>query len=38
VKETMTDWVLVVANLLLQARQHRHHVEQMSTLAGLLAA
>jgi hypothetical protein len=34
----MTDWVLVVANLLLQARQHRHHVEQMSTLAGLLAA
>lgn len=33
-----SDRVLVVANLLIQARQHRHHVAQMSTLAGLLAA
>jgi hypothetical protein len=32
-----TDRVLVVANLLLQARQHRDHVEHLSTLAELLA-
>lgn len=30
------DRVLVVANLLLQARQHRHHVPQLATLAELL--
>lgn len=30
------DRVLVVANLLLQARQHRHQVEHMSTLTALL--
>jgi len=28
----------VVANLILQARQHRHRVEHMSALSDLLAA
>jgi hypothetical protein len=33
-----TDPALVVANLILQARQHRHQVEHMSALTDLLAA
>lgn len=33
-----TDPALVVANLILQARQHRHRVEHMSALSDLLAA
>lgn len=32
------DFTLVVANLVLQARQHRHQVEHISVLADLLAA
>ena len=32
------DPALVVANLVLQARQHRHRVEHMSVLCDLLAA
>jgi hypothetical protein len=32
-----SDVVLVVANLILQARQHRHQVEHMSALSDLLA-
>jgi hypothetical protein len=37
IKVAETDRVLVVANLLLQARPHRTHVEHMSALTGLLA-
>jgi hypothetical protein len=33
-----TDPALVVANLLLQARQHRHRVANMSALTDLLVA